>query len=1307
MKFNKKFVLKCVTVVAVVVTLLGLSLQLVSGNMKLSAKEVSNSGGGLENFSTSSESSSSPLPETLTSDVSKTESTEQLTSSETTPTVAENNVPAQRNLTENGLVEVGDWEGFAAALGDASVTTISLKNDIALSGTLNNVDGVFDKASVDSEAGFVYFFVEKAKSSRKVVIDGGGFTFDFGNVAIGFSNGSINTASYWDITLQNINVKSANYYAPFFYPVLAESKGITNAGYLTNSKLTYGDKYTHERAVSDYEQLTTAVATISVTNIKFINDIVTPLGNVDISRKVANIRNAAEKFSAYGATTGNTSGGTTFIYFNAIGIAREKIIDGDGYTWDQGSITWCYYNPTMTDTDQAWSFTLRNMNTYHGNYWGMIEFWDLSNANHSKTQVTYEDFTNHGTQLIESQYATVNFAGNIHIEQVASYDSVKKNGDPIRSFRVNYTNNQTISVSSASIKANSKVYMSALSGVPVHLRESGNFEIGKNAQVELVRNGPGDPENNSQGYSSVIDISSGSLYIREGAKVNAISHHTLRPTVLYMENSNSNLVVDKGAELTLSIDKYTGANNGSTYNPVFMAGGKVLVNGTLNILGNDMGASATHMFYAQGAVDFRIGTEGSMDIKSDSTNAAQTLMYLNNAGSTFKFSDAKHVNLEKTSSIDSTGGLIYMANGGILDVSVQNIYQWEAGNTAGGVTSEEGGYTYAYEPMSNMKLTYNGMILRSKTGSSMYTETKDRFTKSFTSQGQQRLLFEYVPAPSVGIKSINNDNVLDPGSITIFGYARPGTFVRLWEEAKNGTTSALVKGTEDKIATPITDADFDINAIDGDGNKMYVDDPTKPYTLKADANGDWSYTIASKDVKHFTANNVINAFGFNNLRSELATQIVLDKTAPTGTAVKYYAVKDDAVPDASVFVKDAVDTNPIPDQAKVMYAYNQGTDMATLMATASSEAAPHKVKVDISDSALDPVTGEPAPNTRTIEADLIVLDKPVTIDLKATEVTVEYKDIREMTDAELSNWVIKKSGATGYKIDRGGVIDLSNQIVVSDLGGLNNIESIVTADGNIVVSLTIPSSASGYDDYTTTIKVKVINLLSTLKVQFVNENDEPMDGYTLTITEKNGEKLVVSDEVDLTDSQYGVTQKLADIEKAGFEIIQRPAKETALYLDNTSVTATYKVTGLVYLASAPATINFGAISYDAKVKRVDDGTYEGDLVVNDTRATKSKWLLGAKLQSQMTNSADKSITLVDSLQYINGDDTIILNDGYQPIYQENDSKETSMKVTNISDTWGKTKESNGIKLVVDPEKAKVLKGTYTGVIEWQFMEATP
>lgn len=239
------------------------------------------------------------------------------------------------------------------------------------------------------------------------------------------------------------------------------------------------------------------------------------------------------------------------------------------------------------------------------------------------------------------------------------------------------------------------------------------------------------------------------------------------------------------------------------------------------------------------------------------------------------------------------------------------------------------------------------------------------------------------------------------------------------------------------------------------------------------------------------------------------------------------------------------------------------------------------------------------------------------------------------------------------------------------------------------------------------VEINVTGNTSTVTVEFRNENDDLMPGHTLTLTENAGEKLLIGTAINLTENQYGISEKLTSLEAAGYEIVERPASEENLNLTAEEMTVVYKLTGLVYLSSAPVTIDFGSVNYDATIKRVDNGTIDGDLVVNDTRVTKSKWVMGAKVKTPMTNATDTSVKLVDALQYGYANTTLILNDGLQRIYQEEDSSQADMKVTNISDTWGTTKQSDGIKLVVDPSKSKVLKGTYSGVIEWQFMEATP
>ena len=1227
------------------------------------------------------------------------------------------------NVRADGVAVVSNWDEFVAALVNSSVSKITLGTDITIPDKIDGT-GIFSFPEISTTAteldleanknarGNAYGYIKVPGSARTLVIDGAGFSLDTKNFAISFLDNNIANANYWNITLENITAKSSNWSGPIFMTdyqsAYNANRGLSNLTNTRNSSLNYSDTATNIRYVSDWVAYLAGLSDVRVSNMEFTTDIVSPEGTYNTVYYLNNPSSAYRISDTIGggANQANVRAGNNHLYLDLANKSRKLVVNGNGYTIDYGSNDVRIRGAVNAAT--PWDLTLKNMTAYHANYWGAIFYDGISG------KITFEDYTNYGNQVIESNTTTVVLRGKTHFEQVENYVSKGKEGNLLRNdVPWEFANlvQQSFRIADFTVVDGAEAYVSSRGTNTMTVWTGGSFTIGKDSKLTIER---GSEMNNTEGVLTNLSIESGQFLVKEGAEVNILNHNTSTANAINMGASGATLTIEKNAKVNVLVDGYTGTStvNNNASVPLYMAGGVMDVAGELNVKAENVTSMPSPIVYANATATFKVRSKGTLDIQSESADNRQNLIYMNGANSTFQFADAERVNLQRnvpltTGTDNANSGLIRAY--GKLNVSVQNVFQWEKGNL--NFTGENGdeGFKFDFQPMSNMIIDYGARTGTPKiiNANSIYLSTVENFKANFTTQAQ-RILFTRVPAPNIGVHSISNDNPEDPGSVTIHGYATPSTFIRLAEEPKNGTESALpAEGPEDIIETPIEDPSFDIDAVDQEGNKLYVGNPLKNFTVKSDANGDWTYTIASKDIKHFTANNVINVYGFNNLKDEIQTQIVLDKTAPTGTPVKYYVVKGDATPDASVFVKDAKDTNPVVEQAKVNYAYNAATDIETLMGTTSTEEAPHLVKIDISDSAVDPVSGEAAPNTRTIDAELVVLDSPVNIDLGADEITFEYKDIRELTDQALKDLVIKESGASGYIIDRGGVTDLTEFIIVSDLGGLNNIDDIVAADGNMIVTLMIPGAASGLDDYKKTVKVKVINLLSTLTVKFVNEADEEMPAYTLTITEMNGEKLVVSDKVDLTDPQHGVTTKLENLEAAGFEIVERPAKETEFYLDNTAVTAIYKVKGLVYLSSAPNSINFGTVTYDATVKRVDNGVYDQDLVVNDTRVTKTKWLLGAKVMSQMTNTEDSSVKLIDSLQYVNGDETIILNDGLQNIYQASETPEENSGVTNISDTWGQTKESNGIKLVVDPSKSKVLQGQYTGEIEWQFMEATP
>lgn len=90
-----------------------------------------------------------------------------------------------------------------------------------------------------------------------------------------------------------------------------------------------------------------------------------------------------------------------------------------------------------------------------------------------------------------------------------------------------------------------------------------------------------------------------------------------------------------------------------------------------------------------------------------------------------------------------------------------------------------------------------------------------------------------------------------------------------------------------------------------------------------------------------------------------------------------------------------------------------------------------------------------------------------------------------------------------------GKKDLSSFVTVTDFGGLNDITNIQPK--SYPVTLTVKSVDSGLPtDISTIINVTVVDVDAVLKVEFVNESNQVLPGYTVTINTQ------VEDTVNLT-----------------------------------------------------------------------------------------------------------------------------------------------------------------------------------------------
>ncbi|MBP2099964.1 RICIN domain-containing protein [Enterococcus rivorum] len=239
------------------------------------------------------------------------------------------------------------------------------------------------------------------------------------------------------------------------------------------------------------------------------------------------------------------------------------------------------------------------------------------------------------------------------------------------------------------------------------------------------------------------------------------------------------------------------------------------------------------------------------------------------------------------------------------------------------------------------------------------------------------------------------------------------------------------------------------------------------------------------------------------------------------------------------------------------------------------------------------------------------------------------------------------------------------------------------------------SLANQYKEVKIEVPIEIVKEPAKLSVDFMNEAGTLLPGYNLTL---NG---FVGDPIDLTKEQEVIDQ-LLNIKRAGYEIVGKPENETSVAMNTTAVSVKYKLQGLITLSSAPKTLDFGTLTYDAKDKKVDSPSFDQKLVVTDTRADASKgFSVTAALTKPLTN--EKGDELKDVLSYVYQDEEKKLTEYGQEIYRSNSGIPGSYAIT---DVWENPEEPDGLKLKIKGT-TMLYTGKYQGVITWKIMAGQP
>lgn len=764
-------------------------------------------------------------------------------------------------------------------------------------------------------------------------------------------------------------------------------------------------------------------------------------------------------------------------------------------------------------------------------------------------------------------------------------------------------------------------------------------------------------------------------------------------------NSNSNIYVASKSLFKLQIDgSYGSALKMIGANSQFL----VEDEGEVSFNSKNQAAANSNMLQVDNGI-FKIGRKGIFDMIVEDGSAARNMFYVGSG--TFTFADAMRVDLDA----QANDNVSIVTMNGTFNADIQAVYGWIKGNKA----KDKADANHEWIPIYDAVVNYTGSNVTNVVANSVSTTTKTSFVNDYRTQNFNRVLYEWIPDVEVFVDEVS-DNETIPSGQKITGVTNPLAMVTFYITRANSSTEEKLSG-----ATLTNEVD-DWAAQD-----------EKKFHVKADADGNFSFDLPS-DVTLYVGD-TIRAHSFRNGKENSGSTVVVDRTAPEVVTKDYYAVVNDPAPVASDFVDSVTDKGVVPPKWNA--AYNALTPDATIAGWMTAEGV-YDVKLDVADEAMEPVwvqskvvsrdqygnpildqngdpvmipavdtdgnpimemvldqNGDPvmqsAPNVNSVpwDAKLHILDAAQKI--TADDFTTNVATIKAFnTLDELKAYILQQSNAAAYKIENHAKVDLTSQIVVSNLRTLD----LDSLDGTYQVDLSVPG-----EGLTTTITIIVEKSEDTITVKFLDEDDTELHAPIL-ITGTIGQT------IDLTnDTIPGISDVLAaiaDVESQRYVIGTRPSNETAVPVVNGGTSeAIYRFKGVLAL-SAPDVIDFKTHTVAMKDTRVEEPELKKsdqsatDLVVFDNRASKKSWTLTATLTKEMTHTSDSTKILNNAIQFNNGSIEKAL-DGYSTVIKTHQHDGTGNYVVNNEWSSGGT----GIKLEVPAGSVKKL-GQYQAEITW-------
>ncbi len=517
------------------------------------------------------------------------------------------------------------------------------------------------------------------------------------------------------------------------------------------------------------------------------------------------------------SSSANPNGGLAYVYINASRVSRTLIIDGlDKYQMDLRAVAICFRDSSV-NPDSPWDITLQNLELYHGNFWGAIEYHDLNMSNQQRSIIRYHNLNHTGNQLFYGLHSRASFSGHSVSHQTPRYTS-----DFNASWMIHTNTQANFEINQIELREGANVEMSTISSGNLDFyNTNARLVLGDNARLSLNANGSA---GEAGGANIRFVAGNGRIELGKGAEL-TLNTQNNSPAVITSGTPHDIRLMEKSR---LSVT----ATNRTLYSHIFWLSANTHVtledSSTLEVEATNQNTTANIFHFSGTTGNLNVGKDATLDIRSDSPQAVQRLLFFTGANNPARLTidDAKRVNLQRTRPITTTtNGLI---EGGGITAKNQAIRQWRHGNT--GDPSD-----FQWQPILSMTAAISGTNTNVTNVSSLNEETSRGFASQFASRSQ-RLLFERIPDITVTIDPLTEDRTL-PNAYTISGTANPGSYLRFQREGLM---------PEPTLETP----------VDSAGNSTY-------FHTQADENGHYLLDLSDLEpFQYFTQGEVVTAQAF-------------------------------------------------------------------------------------------------------------------------------------------------------------------------------------------------------------------------------------------------------------------------------------------------------------------------------------------------------------------------------------------------------------------------------------------------------------